>query len=130
MPLAGKTDARFWLYKNVSGDPNLKQRWVSTQLLEKAIKHKYEDFEITSLELSKAIGKKVPNCHSLTVSNRENIYKCVHNYRKNKKKTMVFFFYFAGNNSVDLPPPPTANNLFLQLLTIICRYHHTSYLIP
>ena len=111
MPLAGKIDARFWLYKNVSGDPNLKQRWVSTQLLEKAIKHKYEDFGYSSLMLSRSISKRVLNCDNLTVHNTDNTYKCVHHFKNNKKKTTVSFFYFADKNSDELPPPPTANNL-------------------
>jgi len=42
-------------------------RWVSAELVEKAIKHKYEDFEFSSLKLIKVISKKVHNCHSLTV---------------------------------------------------------------
>ena len=55
MRLKSKYDALLWSYKNVSDDPNLKQRWVSAELVEKAIKHKYEDFEFNSNMLSKAI---------------------------------------------------------------------------
>ena len=59
-------------YKNVSDDPNLKQRWLSAQLLEKGIKHKYEDFELNSNMLSRAISNRVRNSDSLTVPNRDH----------------------------------------------------------
>ena len=110
MPLSTKSDALFWSYKNVADDPILKQRWVSAQLLEKGIKHKYEDFEFSSRMLTRAIGNRVHNCDILIVPNGDHIYKCVHNFTKQKMQKRVSFFYFAGNNSVELPPPPTANN--------------------
>ena len=110
MPINSIYDALLWSYKNVSDNPNLKQRWVSVHLLEKAIKHKYEDFEFDSIMLSKAISNRVRNCDSLKVRNRDHTYKCVHNFKKVKKRIKVSFFYFAGNNSDELPHPPTANN--------------------
>ena len=111
MPLKSIYDALLWSSKKVADDPNLKQRWLSTQLLEKVIKHKYEDFGFSSLMLSRSISKKVLNCDNLTVHNTDNTYKCVHHFKNNKKKTTVSFFYFADKNSDKLPPPPTANNL-------------------
>jgi len=110
MPLKSIQDAQLWLYKNVSDDPNLKQRWLSAQLLEKAIKHKYEGFEIDSTKLSRAISKRVRNCDNLKVPNTDNTYKVFHHFQINKKKRTFSFFYFAGNNSDELPHPPTANN--------------------
>ena len=104
MPYYGRT------YKNVSDGPNLKQRWVSAELVEKAIKHKYDDFEFTSRLLIIGISKKVPACHGLTVLNSDNTYKCFHTFTNKNKKEKLSFFYFAGNNSDKLPHPPTTNN--------------------
>ena len=45
---------------------------ISAELVEKAIKHKYEDFEFNSNMLSRAISNRVRNSDSLTVPNRDH----------------------------------------------------------
>ena len=58
-PLATKSDVLFWLYKIGFDDHNLKQWWLSVQLLlEKEIKHRYKDFVFTPIAFRALCNKK------------------------------------------------------------------------